>query len=333
MNRNKMFLGIVAITIVTAASLLLLGNKDIGKSTHSASHEAELCSGESCATTGMAANTAEDASCASGSASCDTPGQTVAVGELSADEKKIVDYITNQIVNENRFQFEDEEIEKETGVSVKSFDDSRLQAAVMAELNRRNVNLSSIACAGNCATFSACSIDRNLNGATGEELARYQTEKAEDGKNYSNLPAPAFTLPMTDGNQVSLADFNGKPVAIVTLSVHCYHSMETLPILTNLKKKYESQGLTILPVFVNATSVEDIQATIEGFELDFPVGVAKGKALSESYNSRMVPSTFLIDSQGNIAKKLVGQKDETTLDHAFGELLTASSPDLGMVSH
>jgi peroxiredoxin len=325
MNRNKMILGTMVIVIIATVSLLSLGNKDVdNKSIHTASHKAGLCSGESCATNGVAANAADNTSCAPGSASCDTPGQAVTASELSLDEKKIVDYITNQIVSENRFQFEDEEIEKATAVSVKTFNESRLQAAVMAELSRRNVNLGSIACAGNCATFSACSIDRNLNGASGKELARYQVEKAEDGKTYSNLSAPAFTLPMTDGSKVSLADYNGKPLAIVTLSVHCYHSMETLPILAKLKKKYEAQDLEILPVFVNANSVEDIQATIEGFDLDFPVGVAEGKALSESYNSRMVPSTFLIDSQGNITKKLVGQKDEATLDQAFSELIEAS---------
>lgn len=183
---------------------------------------------------------------------------------------------------------------------------------------------------GNCAAFNACSIDRNLNGASGEELQRYQAERAEDGKTYANLPAPAFSLPMTDGSQIALADFKDRPLAIVTLSVHCYHSMETLPLLKQLKQKYADMGVAILPVFVNATGVEDIQSTIEGLDLGYPVAVAQGKALSEAFESRMVPSTFLINGDGRITQKLVGQKDQTTLENALGELLKTSAPSLGV---
>ncbi len=35
----------------------------------------------------------------------------------------------------------------------------------------------------------------------------------------------------------------------------------------------------------------------------------------------MVPSTFLIDKQGKLTRKLVGFKDKATLDRAFGELV------------
>jgi len=46
--------------------------------------------------------------------------------------------------------------------------------------------------AGNCAAFSACSVDRNLNGATGAELERYKKEKAEDGRTYTGFQASRF---------------------------------------------------------------------------------------------------------------------------------------------
>jgi len=41
---------------------------------------------------------------------------------------------------------------------------------------------------------------------------------------------------------------------------------------------------------------------------------------SQAYDSRMVPSTFLIDRKGRVTKKFVGFKDEGVLDQAFGEL-------------
>lgn len=335
MSPIKKYAGILGIMIIAAGSLLLLSNQEgIGKMVHAASHDAGICSGESCSPGDVIEQISGNAACAPGSASCDLPAQANSKNNLSKDEEKVIKYIANIIATENRVKFEEGEIEKATGVSSDILEDEmRLQAAVMAELNRRSFSFQNIACAGNCETFSACSIDRNLNGATGEELARYKAEKDEDGKTYANFSAPAFTLPMTDGEKISLTNYQGKAFAMITLSVHCYHSMETLPLLTKLKKQFESQGLAILPVFVNTNSVEDIQTSIAGFELDFPVGVAEGRTLSEAFNSRMVPSTFLIDAQGNITKKLVGQKDESTLAQAFDELLKISSPVIGMADH
>lgn len=329
--RNKYAIGgALLICTVIVGLMIFSGGTTFAEKAHSLSHTAGLCEGESC--DAVTATISNMDGCSTDGAGC-APSVSVAVVEnLSAEEKKVVAYIADQVATEGRTQFEDGEIEKAAGISAKTLDNARLQSAVMAELSRRNFNFAQLAGAGNCATFSACSIDRNLNGASGEELASYQAEKAEDGKNYTDLQAAAFSLPMTDGKQVSLTDFDDKPVVLVTLSVHCYHSMETLPVLAKLKKKYEARGLSILPVFVNATSVEDIQSTIEGLDLDYPVAVAEGKTLSESYKSRMVPSTFLVDSRGNITKKLVGQKDESTLDRAFGELLEASTPALGMLN-
>ena len=43
----------------------------------------------------------------------------------------------------------------------------RLQAGVMAELRNRNFDFAKLeSCAGNCAEFGACSVDKNLAGAS-----------------------------------------------------------------------------------------------------------------------------------------------------------------------
>ncbi len=47
---------------------------------------------------------------------------------------------------------------------------------------------------------------------------------------------------------------------------------------------------------------------------------ASDVALTEA-EQEMVPSTFLIDKQGKLTRKLVGFKDKATLDRAFGELV------------
>ena len=213
-------------------------------------------------------------------------------------------------------------LEREVGLSIEAIeqlDQSKLRAGVMAELSRRNFDLASLG--GNCSKYSACSVDRNLMNAKGEELERYKAEVAMDGASFADRIAPDFTLPTTKGGQVSLSEHRGRNVALVLLSAHCYHSLDTLPILAELKQKYDDEELTILPVFINSGDVEDVASRAWELDVEYALIVSEGKEISESYDSRMVPSTFLIDEQGNLTKKLVGFKDQATLDQAFGELV------------
>jgi peroxiredoxin len=259
---------------------------------------------------------------ATAGAPCGASSGDAADVELTADEQKVVAYLADMIEGGEAPMVDGEKLEKELGLSmdaIEQLDESKLRPAVMAELSRRNFDLASLG--GNCSKYNACSVDRNLMNAAGEELERYKEEVALDGTSFSGRIAPEFTLPNTKGEQVSLSEYRGQNVAVVFLSAHCYHSLDTLPILAELKQKYEDQDLTILPVFINSGNVEDVASRAWELDVEYPLIVSEGKEISKLYDSRMVPSTFLIDEQGNLTKRLVGFKDKAALDQAFGELV------------
>jgi peroxiredoxin len=242
--------------------------------------------------------------------------------ELTPDEQKVVNHLADVIESGQAPIVTSDELEREVGLSataVEQLDRSKLHAGVMAELSRRNFDLASLG--GNCSKYSACSVDRNLMNASGAELDRYEKEVSLDGASFSDRVAPDFTLPSTKGEQVSLSEHRGKNVAVVFLSAHCYHSLDTLPILAELKQKYADQALEILPVFINSGGVEDVASRAWELDVEYTLLVSEGKEISKAYDSRMVPSTFLIDEQGKLVKQLVGFKDKSTLDQAFGELI------------
>ncbi|MGH7492615.1 MAG: peroxiredoxin family protein, partial [bacterium] len=56
--------------------------------------------------------------------------------------------------------------------------------------------------------------------------------------------------------------------------------------------------------------------------LSYDLLVSESKDISQAYDSRMVPSTFLITREGMITKKFVGFKDKVVLDDAFRELVS-----------
>jgi peroxiredoxin len=240
--------------------------------------------------------------------------------ELTEDEKVVVSFIADQLMTGSPPAFEDSEIQEATGVSVDNLDEGVLRTGVVQEILSRGVDLNQLFAASTCSQLSACSVHRNLAGAQGEELDRYHAEKALDGKTYASWKAPGFNLPSTAGEMISLAAAHGRPVAVVLLSGHCTHSMDTLPVLVNLREKYAAEDLTILPIYVNSGSVEDVRSWSSRMNLNYPLLVDESKTLSDQYESYLVPSTFLIDADGQVTRKLVGFKDQETLDRAFHDL-------------
>lgn len=243
---------------------------------------------------------------------------------LTEPQRKLVLYIADRIIQTGSIAFTDEELMDATGVTEAEFqamDEKLLQSAVVAELTRRNFNVGALAGAGNCSRFSACSVDRDLSGASGEELARYEAERAEDGTAFAGKRAPAFSLPATDGSTVSLSDYAGRKVVLIALSGHCMHSLQTLHLLPDLATEFAPQGVVILPVYVNSGTAQDVKSWTSALDLETPLLVDPEKALSESYGFRMVPTAFFIDEQGIITRKLVGQKSIGELRTALTELV------------
>ena len=316
------------LTLVALASVVLVGAAigalvftSLGGSVHAMTHKAGLCSSTHCSLAAVAAG---------GPIRCALDGtvREADLGSFSGDETTIIQFFADRIIITGEIpDLSGEEIEEATGVSLnqlKELSPNRLQAGVLAELSRRQFNVDSLAGASNCARFSACSIDRNLFGASGAELARYEEERAEDGRAFAEWAAPDFTLPSLSGAPVSLTDFHGENVALVFLAGHCNHCLQSLATLDQLREEYRSQGLAVVPVYINSGSVEDVHSWISALDLAMPVLIAEPRDLSERYDFSMVPTTFLIDRDGQVTRKLVGQKSKDELDEAFGELVASS---------
>ena len=160
---------------------------------------------------------------------------------------------------------------------------------------------------GYCSTYQACSIDRELREATPAELEQYKREKQLDGKMFTNHIAPAFEAAGTDGKNISLVQFHGRPVALLFLAVHCSHSLDILPIVSRLKTEYESQDLVLLPVYVHTGTIDDLKTFAATLNLEFPLYMVE-KHISIKYENNMVPAMFLIDRKGHLEQRFMGFK-------------------------
>ena len=112
-------------------------------------------------------------------------------------------------------------------------------------------------------------------------------------------PAPNFTLQMLGGGQMSLAEHKGNVVMVNFWATWCAPCRQEMPHLEALHQRYSPLGFTLLGV-----NVEDdpagAQAWLEETPVSFPILFDPENGVSELYDVIAMPSTVMIDRQGNM---------------------------------
>jgi len=246
----------------------------------------------------------------------------ITLDELEPHELTVVAYLADRIAAEGGLpDFTGAEIEEATHVSSAGLDQARLRTGVYLELLRRGADVTSLFGSLSCSRLSACSVHGNLAGASGDELAAYEAERARDGESYSGWLAPSMALPTLDGGTFSPGEQKGHPLALVFLAGHCRHSMDTLPTITALRARHANDGLIIVPVYVNSGTPEDVASWLTRTGMAGPVAVDQNGELATLMQTTLVPSTLLVNSQGQVVQRLVGFKDLSELDQALSKLV------------
>jgi peroxiredoxin len=128
--------------------------------------------------------------------------------------------------------------------------------------------------------------------------------------------APDFRLPDTEGNLVSLSDFDDAPVLLVVFMCnHCPFVRHILDHLLELAREYQAKGVAV--VGINSNDVEsypddrpEMMAKIareKGFP--FPYLYDETQEVAKSYRAACTPDFFLFDGQRRLAYR--GQMDDS----------------------
>lgn len=140
----------------------------------------------------------------------------------------------------------------------------------------------------------------------GENLG--STEEAQ-------LAAPDFTVLDSEGNEVQLSDYVGKPIVLNFWATWCYYCKEEMPDFDRAYEKYPDVQF----LMVNAT--DGIQETMasakeyveqEGFQFD--VFFDTNFDAVNAYQVSGFPATFFIDENGNLVTYGRGMLDFETLE-------------------
>jgi peroxiredoxin len=127
----------------------------------------------------------------------------------------------------------------------------------------------------------------------------------------SGESAPLFEATALNGDSVRLQDFAGKVILLNVWATWCPPCRQEMPALERLYEQLGGRGLNVVAVSVDESAQPNgtrgiVEQFVKRHGLRFPVLLDPRGHVEDLYGVDALPTTFLIDRDGRIRKKVVG---------------------------
>ena len=122
-------------------------------------------------------------------------------------------------------------------------------------------------------------------------------------------PAPAFALPAADDRTIALDQLRGRVVYLDFWASWCGPCRRSFPWMNEIEQRYAAKGLTVVAVNVD-TRRADAERFLNQYPAKFAIVYDPSGATPRAYDVKAMPSSYLIDRNGKIARVEQGFLDE-----------------------
>lgn len=133
--------------------------------------------------------------------------------------------------------------------------------------------------------------------------------------------APDFELADLTGKRIALADYRGKVLFLNFWATWCPPCRAEIPDFIEAYKENKDKGFEILGVSVDTKGKDAVADFVQKYKVNYPVVLesrAKTQQLVNAYQpGQFIPTTIIIDKQGRIRHKHVGQMSKKQLLEYF----------------
>jgi len=134
------------------------------------------------------------------------------------------------------------------------------------------------------------------------------------------VPDATFTL--LSGQKLSTTDLKGKVYLVNFWATSCTTCMHEMPQMVRTYNKFKGEGLEFVAVAMNYDAPMYVTNYAQTRQLPFKVAMDDGSAARKFGNVQLTPTTFVVDRNGKILKRYVGEPQFAELDRLLQKALS-----------
>jgi peroxiredoxin len=122
--------------------------------------------------------------------------------------------------------------------------------------------------------------------------------------------APEVRFTPLAGEEFSTSDLRGKVVLINFWASYCASCLQEMPKIVDAHNRFAPRGYETVAVAVRQDSPYRVAKFVAASRLPFKVALDSSGQLAKGFGDvRVTPTSFLIDKQGRVLKRYVGEPD------------------------
>lgn len=134
--------------------------------------------------------------------------------------------------------------------------------------------------------------------------------------------APEVTFTTLQGKNISMAELKGKVVLVNFWATDCPGCIAEMPGLIKTYNEYKPQGFEVIAVAMSYDPPSQVLTYSQKNALPFPVmHDSYGEMAQKFGNVQLTPTAFILDQQGNVVRKVIGELDFNDLHQFLDEKL------------
>lgn len=136
--------------------------------------------------------------------------------------------------------------------------------------------------------------------------------------------APDVTFTSLAGEQVSMQSLRGKVVMVNFWATSCATCIKEMPQMVETYNKYRDRGLDFVAVAMSYDPPNYVVNYAKTRSLPFKVALdAQGNIAKAFDDVKLTPTTYVIDKNGTVLKRYVGEPDFASLHQLLENALAA----------
>lgn len=133
-----------------------------------------------------------------------------------------------------------------------------------------------------------------------------------------------FTTQKLDGSEIKLSDYKGKVVIVDLWDTWCPPCRMEIPHFIDLQTAYGDKGFVMVGLAFGREGQQAVEQFVKDNGVNYINGYVNQDVIAKLGQPRGIPTTYVIDQNGNIYKKYTGYTEKSVFEKDINSLLNTS---------